>query len=74
MARSTAKNSSSLTWATRFLVCTTLWAAERRVTGLVTASTGTLRVRERTVLFALSPPTGGRPRGTVECHFAHAQL
>ena len=74
MARSTANNNSSLTWATRFSVCTTLWAAKLRVTGLVTASTGTLRVRERTALFALSPPAGGRPRRTVECHFAHAQL
>jgi len=42
MARSIAKNNSSLTWATRFSVCTTLWAAERRVTGLVAASTGPL--------------------------------
>jgi len=53
MARSTAKN---VDLGYTFSVCTTLLAAERRVTGLVTASTGTFSVRERTVRFASKRP------------------
>ena len=73
MAHSTAKNNSSLTWARRFL--SVYYTLGCRTSGNRASNRlDRYTARERTVLFAFSPPAGGRPRGTVECHFAHAQL